>query len=312
MDIKQIQCFISVADDLNFTSAAEKLYISQPSLSRHIHLLEDELGIILFKRNNKNVELTSAGIQLLATAKKIVGTVDEFINSAVALRSGRSGKLRIGYQGSTSAVMPKIISYFSSEYPYIDFSIDEYGAKELIQNLGSGEIDLAVIYKEAAEGVVDYSGMHSKKLCSEKMVLFLGDEKYKRYINMSKDRPLSLSDFSDETFFMINRSVNPGYYDYLQHVYMEHSLLPHYPVQQPALLTTLMLHIRANLGVAFLPQNSTKYSNPDVHYIELRDVDRELRIDAVWNPDNFNPSLHLLTDMLEAADAELSAKSFEI
>lgn len=144
------------------------------------------------------------------------------------------------------------------------------------------------------------------------MVLFLGDEKYKRYINMSKDRPLSLSDFSDETFFMINRSVNPGYYDYLQHVYMEHSLLPHYPVQQPALLTTLMLHIRANLGVAFLPQNSTKYSNPDVHYIELRDVDRELRIDAVWNPDNFNPSLHLLTDMLEAADAELSAKSFEI
>lgn len=133
MDIKQIQCFISVADDLNFTSAAEKLYISQPSLSRHIHLLEDELGIILFKRNNKNVELTSAGIQLLATAKKIVGTVDEFINSAVALRSGRSGKLRIGYQGSTSAVMPKIISYFSSEYPYIDFSIDEYGAKELIK-----------------------------------------------------------------------------------------------------------------------------------------------------------------------------------
>ena len=300
MDLQQIKCFIAVAESLNFTVASEKLFLSQPSLSRHIQNLEKELDIVLFRRDNKNVVLTDAGIQLLSTARKISGAFSEFVNSAEDLKTGKRGKLCIGYQGSASSVIPPIIGSFTKKYPDINLSIEEFGAKELIDKLNQGEVDIAILYKEAAEGVSDYSNMKYQTFFTEDMVLFMGEVKYNGYVENCSKKSFRLTDFSKERFIMIDRSVNPGYYDYLQKLYIDCGLMPLYPAKQPALISTLILELEAELGVALLPKSPTLSVGQSLKYIVLEDLRRQLHIDAVWSPKNFNSSLYLFTEMLES------------
>ena len=174
MEIKQLQCFIAAAEELNFTIAAERLYLSQPSLSRHIHNLEEELGLLLFTRDKKNVELTNAGIQLLANARDIVGSAGELVNTARELNLGKTGKLRIGYQGSACGIVPTILYQFLHRYPNINISVEEYGAKELTKKLRNGEVDLIIAFSIAAEIQEHEDIFNHTHLMDDDLALFIG------------------------------------------------------------------------------------------------------------------------------------------
>ena len=95
MELKQIQCFLMVAKYLSFSAAAEKMFLSQPSLSRHIANLEQELGIQLFERDKQSVTLTAAGNQCLNAARNMISAKQEISNIAKDLQEGRLGSLRI-------------------------------------------------------------------------------------------------------------------------------------------------------------------------------------------------------------------------
>lgn len=304
MEIKQLQCFIAVAEELNFTSAAERMYISQPSLSRHIHNLEEELGLILFTRDKKTVELTNAGLQLLTNAREVVGSAAELQNTARELSSGRAGKLRIGYQGSACSIVPTILYRFSHKYPNINVTVEEYGARELMQKLSGGELDMVIAFSIAAEITEETDGFRHCHLMNDELALFLGPKKYEAYKTKAIEeyRRLYLKDFENEKMIMISREVNPGYYDYLQRIYMDHSFLAAYPDRQPTLLSTLMLLVKSNLGVAFLPKAATLDAHPGCPYIDLADVHDRLSIEAIWSESNYNPSLFLLTELLDRQD----------
>ena len=91
MELKQLQCFVAAAETLNFTAAAERMYLSQPSLSRHIQNLEDELGLQLFLRDRKHVSLTPGGAHLLPIAQEICASGSRFLASAQDLLEGNRG-----------------------------------------------------------------------------------------------------------------------------------------------------------------------------------------------------------------------------
>ncbi len=201
-------------------------------------------------------------------------------------------------------IFPKLIGTssmgsFTKKYPDINLSIEEFGAKELIDKLNQGEVDIAILYKEAAEGVSDYSNMKYQTFFTEDMVLFMGEVKYDEYVKKHNKEGFRLTDFSNERFFMIDRGVNPGYYDYLQKLYIDCGLMPLYPAKQPALISTLILELEAELGVALLPKSPTLSVGQSLKYIVLDDLRKQLHIDAVWSPKNFNSSLYLFTEMLD-------------
>ena len=112
MEFKQIQCFVAAAETLNFTTAAERMYLSQPSLSRHIQNLEDELGLQLFIRDRKHVTLTPSGLHLLPVAREICAASARFLVSAKNLLEGDRGFLKVGYQGSARVVLSPILDRF--------------------------------------------------------------------------------------------------------------------------------------------------------------------------------------------------------
>ena len=109
LELRHIKYFLAVAEDLHFRKAAERLFISQPGLSRQIKKMEDELGIQLFERHNRKVTLTQAGTYLRDEYQTIIKSLIKVQNHAQLLHKGQEGELKIGYIGSA---MHKIIPAF--------------------------------------------------------------------------------------------------------------------------------------------------------------------------------------------------------
>ncbi len=291
MDIKQIECFIAVAEELNFTTAAEKMYLSQPSLSRHIQNLEKELNITLFIRDKRNVILSNAGQQLLTLAKAIVNDADEFINTAHGLKSGKSGNLIIGYQNTASSVVSDYLKKFTLSYPTINLTIREAHAQELISRITSREMDAVIVYNNSVRGY-DFSSLDRYFFYNDEMALFMGEETYQRYLEKAGQRDLLLRDFREEIFLTVNREINPSYFDFLQEVYHRHGLYElRQPVRQPDSLSVMMVMIEANMGVALLPEHTTFSAYPHIKHICLEDTHENHPIEVLWNKNNTNHSL---------------------
>ena len=294
MELKQIHCFLMVAKYLNFSVAAEKMYLSQPSLSRHISNLERDLGVQLFKRDKQSVALTEAGLQCLPAARRLLNAYQEIHDTAQNLRDGNLGSLRIGYQASARTVLPGLLQRFSAEYPSIDLFIEEIPAKNLIQKLDAGSLDIVFAFTVILNGLPSYTYLEQQPLYLDRMALFVGWETYLNYY--TKRGSCGLEDFEEETFIQISYENNPFYFNFLHSIYVKSQFTPLRIEEEPN-MNTLMLMIQAGLGVSLLPQHSTLEYFPSAHYIPLKDVDVTLPIAAIWQPQNCNPCLPLLRSL---------------
>jgi len=146
VQLQQLRYFVAVADSRHFTQAAALTGVTQPSLSKQIHALEDSVGAPLFTRARGNVELTPAGAALLPRARRILADVDTArleIDELVGLRRGR---LRLGATPSlcTSLVAP-LLTRFRALHPAVRLSIQQDGSHDLVASLARGELDQAFI-----------------------------------------------------------------------------------------------------------------------------------------------------------------------
>ena len=290
MELKQLQCFVAAAETLNFTAAAERMYLSQPSLSRHIQNLEDELGLQLFLRDRKHVSLTPGGAHLLPIAQEICASGSRFLASAQDLLEGNRGFLKIGYQGSARASLPPILDRFFKHYPNIQVTVEEFGARQLIEYLSAGKLDLGIAYTLIREGDPNSGQFHVRRIFEDQMALFLGRSAWEKYTGVG--RPLFLRDFSRETFIQISWRENPSYFAFLQTLYDQKGFRP-FKLLETNRLETLMTLIQLEHGVSLLPEKSTLASTPDACCVSLADTRIKMPIEALWRPSNTNPCLAL-------------------
>jgi len=145
MDIRQLNTFRIVAEQLNFTRAAELLYLAQSSVSAHIRGLEKELGVMLFDRMGKQVHLTDAGKKLYSYACKIADMTDE-IRSVVAGEQYLQGSLTIRMPETLANVyMPEVIEQYGKRYPGVRLNFINCSDRELARELSTGRIDIALL-----------------------------------------------------------------------------------------------------------------------------------------------------------------------
>ena len=176
MEFRVLRYFVTVAEELNITRAAEKLNISQPPLSNQIKNLEDELGTTLFVRGKRHLKLTESGRLLYRHAKEILSLAEKTSNEIKLMGKGMNGTIAIGLvEGSAPDIASKWIESFMKEYPDIKFRIMDGNSDELIERLRSGLINLAVITAPC-----DQTLLNSFKVGQEKMTAF-----------MSRENPLS-------------------------------------------------------------------------------------------------------------------------
>ena len=152
MELRQLEAFVTLASELHFGRAAEKLYMGQPALSELIRRLERELGAPLFTRTTRRVTLTAAGEELLTRAKAIL---DEVAAASAAVRrvaGGEAGTVRVGITPPAAPVLaPHLCSIFATEAPQVTVSVKQMWLPAMTSALRGGDIDVAITCGIVAE-----------------------------------------------------------------------------------------------------------------------------------------------------------------
>ncbi|MFE3181333.1 LysR family transcriptional regulator [Streptomyces violascens] len=146
MQFQQLTYFVAVAETRHFTRAAERVHVSQPSLSQQIKALENELGAELFSRARGNIALTDAGEALLPLARRILADADTARIEVQELAQLRRGRVRLGATPSLcTGLLPDVLRAFHDRHPGIQLLIEEGGSHDLVRELARGALDLALI-----------------------------------------------------------------------------------------------------------------------------------------------------------------------
>ncbi|WP_020619392.1 LysR family transcriptional regulator [Paenibacillus daejeonensis] len=146
MDIRQLHYFSEVARLLSFTKAASALHLSQPSLSKAIKQLEDELNVPLFYRSSRQLELTDAGKAVLKNAKDALQAFGNLTSELTDLLELKKGEIRIGIPPIMGAAFfSKLISAFKNTYPLIDITLTEVGTKSIKSQVEDGNLDIGLV-----------------------------------------------------------------------------------------------------------------------------------------------------------------------
>ncbi|MDR7855501.1 LysR family transcriptional regulator [Tissierella sp.] len=197
MDIRQLKYFVTIAEEGSITAAADRLYITQPPLSRQLKSMEKELGVTLFDRTNKkNMKLTPAGENLLKNSKTILNSMDEAITEVKEIEQHMTDKLSIGTTIYCSEILLPVLENFCEKHPFIVPEIHEGSISYLIDLLKNHIIDIAI-----SPLPFDMDGLTYKELQQDTCV-FVTTQDFKftdEYITLDKisQIPLLLLDTPD-------------------------------------------------------------------------------------------------------------------
>ena len=144
VELRQLRYFVAVAEELHFGRAAERLHMSQSPLSRAIRELERELGLVLFVRTTRRVELTPAGVALLERGRRALAEVDLAVDEARRAARSESGLLAVGYGPFSRLLVARVVEAVGEEHPGLRFRLEEGVAQELVERVVTHELAVAV------------------------------------------------------------------------------------------------------------------------------------------------------------------------
>ncbi|GED67859.1 putative HTH-type transcriptional regulator YwbI [Brevibacillus reuszeri] len=193
MDIRQLHYFVEVARQKSFTKAAQALHVSQPSISKMLKALEEELGVILLDRTERKMELTDAGELVYDHATKVLQLMDSMSSSIAEMRNVQRGRVKMGMMPTVgSFLLPNAIALFKKQYPGIEIEMKEYSAKPLEYQVEQGKIDVGLTVLP-----VDTSKFTAVPLVSEDLVAIV----YQEHWLASKDE-VRLDALKEEAFIL--------------------------------------------------------------------------------------------------------------
>lgn len=157
MDLRVLNYFLTVAKEGNITHAADILHITQPTLSRQLKDLEDDLGTVLLERGNRKVSLTDAGILFQQRATELAPLLDKTQRDLVDQQSLVGGTVSIGcVESSDSKMLPEILSGFVKEHPMVQYDLYSASGDDIKEKLDRGEIDLGILIAPVEAAKYDY------------------------------------------------------------------------------------------------------------------------------------------------------------
>lgn len=216
-DLRRLQYFVAVAQERNFTRAAERLHIAQPALSRQVRLLEQELGVELMHRTTHEFELTEAGQFLLERGPALLSAADELWRSVRRYGTGEHGGVAVAYGASASyETAPRLLRAMAESHPGIAMTTAVKSVEEVIVGLRNGSVDLGLVRCPP-----EVAGLESRTVRREGQGVLL-----RRDHRLASNSTLAVSDLADETVLLHPREGNPGHYDAVLGLFREHALEP--------------------------------------------------------------------------------------
>lgn len=280
MDTRQLEVYITAVQYMNFTEASKRLNMVPSAVSHNISMLENELQTKLFTRDKNKLSLTAEGKSFLYDAIRITTIARNAVVRAQTLEEGDNGSLKVGF------VFPEFVQRFltelkafSTKYPTVDVSFNQYDSIAVSQMLSKKELDVAFGRQDmfANNQHVIWRSLYRDPF----MVVMHRDH------SLASVQSITIPMLKHETIVMMNRNANPGMFDMIQHLFLSHSLVPMIHDQSNHHITTMMLAAMQK-GVVIIPYQNIRYMRlPDeLVYRQLSDPIAFHEIGIAWNDNN--------------------------
>jgi len=298
MELRHLKSFLAVAEELNFRRAAEKLYITQPPLTRQIQELEREMGVSLFERKAKRIILTEAGKYLRGEAKILLDHVDEVKRQAIAVQARQHSHLRIGFvEYVLQTFLPDVFREIKDASPEIGIELFEMSTDQQVEALVNSRIDVGFLRYWG-----DIKELKYEKLLQENLIAI-----YSPKLLPGRHQP-SLSDLSKLPFIAISRTSASGLVECIEEVFFLNQFLPKVMFEGGQLDTICRL-VSSGLGWAIVPNSAMlPYRKKDeLRIVEIPNARQAIELGIAWRGDNINPNIALLLASSKAIILPLSA-----
>lgn len=297
MELRHLRYFCAVAEHGSFTTAARQLNVSQSGVSGQVRNLEKEIGANLFRRKQREVTLTPAGSVFFYEAREILIRADRAVALAVKSSQGESGTLTIGLCGpTTSMILPKLIRNFRKQFPGVTIALREHAPSLQIEELLSGDIDIAF-----ARGVPAESKpmLFLELLVREPLVVVLP-----KGHPLASEQTIALSRLAKERILIYHREGAPEVFDTIVAMCRKAKFTPRIG-DAPHAYQLILTMVEADEGVGIVPLYVQSLRSHDVIFRPLSD--KRPKVDAifVWRRNESSPITDAFLALVRAKRAEL-------
>lgn len=267
IDLRLLRYFIAVAEEGHLTKAAQRIGIQQPPLSQQIRALETELGVTLFKRLPRGMELTESGQALLADARTILAQVDSTVAGVRRIARGELGRIAVGFTESASLhpFVPTVIRAFRDAAPDVALTVEESSTTDLVQLMSRNRIDVAFIRSP----VGDVSDITIETMMVEEMIVALPAGH--PLVRNKRRKSVPLAALAEEVFVLNRRPSGPGLYDTIIAACRAAGFSPRVEQEARKNLSTLSL-VAAGLGISIIPASMRHVELESVSYLSIDDA----------------------------------------
>jgi DNA-binding transcriptional LysR family regulator len=289
VELRHVRYFLAVAEYLNFSKAAQQLHIAQPPLSRQIQQLEADLGVLLFLRNKRHVELTRAGHVFLDEARKLVVQAGHAAEAARHAQKGESGGVRIGIASGLGGLAGRAVAEHCRRFPLIDIECKDVFSTIQNEVLHKREIDVGFLRPP-----IDQVNLDCELLFEEEFVVVLPKSH-----RLAKRNSLRLKDVADQPLLVFDRKISSGLYDKILGLYSRQGLTPHFTVahvepheEAGAIMVATGKAIFIGAGAIV----TRAVHGIDLASIRLNEAEAKIEVYMAWRKDEESPAVFSFLD----------------
>jgi DNA-binding transcriptional LysR family regulator len=286
-ELRQMRYVVEVAQQRNFSRAAERLHVAQQALSQQIKTVETQIGVILFIRTNRGVELTPAGVVFVQEARRVISAAERAVSRTQAVAKGEAGSVRLAYTlTSVYDTLPAVVERVEAAHRNLKLELREVLSGDVAHLLSDGRYDIALCPRTA------YPPEYERQELRRELFVAAVSTTH-RYANQDA---VSLSEFAGELFELWPREMAPGFYDAVLAACRDAGFEPE--LDEHAAGSTVWRNIAQGRGVALVVGSLIDQLPRGITLLELADPRPVLIMDLVWHPETASPTV---THVLRAA-----------
>lgn len=256
--LREVECFLSVAEELSFTRAAERLRLAQPPLSRHIKSLEEKLEVQLFERSRRHVSLTPAGVAFRAEARDILLQLRRAGEAAKRAAEGEVDHVSVGFVSAVlSPELVAVFTRFGKRHPNIRIQLHDLLPSEQLDGLTRGELDVGFL------GVAPPKlpgGLLATRWREEGLLAFIPPNHV-----LARQKDVRLAQLAGEPFVMISAEAAPAYTSHFHRLCLREGFRPRVVLEAPRAQAVAALTI-AGAGVSILPASLNRITGNGISF----------------------------------------------
>ncbi|MBI2771974.1 MAG: LysR family transcriptional regulator [Burkholderiales bacterium] len=301
MELRHLRYFVAVAEELNFTRAAERLYMAQPPLSTQIRGLEEELGVQLLERDKRRVHLTQAGRHFLDRARTILASVQSARDEVKSAASGEVGRLSMAFTASSmlTSALPATIRKYRAAYPSVVLNLAEMTSMHQLDAIHHRSLDLGVLRKP---NIGIPTGVTIEEWYSAPLIAAMPEQHV-----LTTGKGIYIKELKDVPLIVYPRDSGIGLYWKVLDLCSRSGFRPAV-MQEARDASTMIGLVSSGSGVAIVPNDTQCIQLPGVLYSQILDKDAVSSLYLCYRDGDSNPHLETLLRILRSTINARKAK----